>query len=376
MGVLERVGGRAQLAMLQESTPTAANVEYHARIVRDRARKRRLIRAGGTVTELGLDESLDADEAENQASAAIYAATDEQGSSGAEQLGAMAEKLMDEIDAALKSGEEVVGLTSGFKDLDRMTGGFRDGDLVIVAGRPSMGKSAWMAGLALHVGIELGEPVGILSLEMSKQQMSERMLGYQARVDLLRLHKKAGLSDAEYERLAQAMGPVREAPIVLDDPPELDELGLRLRARQMRSRGGIKVLIVDYLQLMKGRSGVRDDNRVQEVSGISRTLKAVARELRIPVVAISQLSRACEQRPDKHPILSDLRESGSLEQDADLVLFLYRDEYYTREKSDKPGIAEVVIAKHRNGPTGAVDLVFRKECARFDNLEKRRQEES
>jgi len=232
-------------------------------------------------------------------------------------------------------------------------------------------NTSFALNVALHAAVDHQRPVAIFSLEMSKEQLVERMLCEQARIDAQRLHRGT-LSDVEYERLAGALGPLGDAPIFIDDSPTLDDLTMRLKARQARSREGIELLMIDYLQLMHGHSRGDDSNRVQEVSAISRALKSIARELRIPVIAISQLSRAPEARPDKRPILSDLRESGSIEQDSDLVMFLYRDEYYNRDKTEKPGIAEVLIAKHRNGPTGMVELVFRKELTRFENLERRR----
>jgi len=234
-------------------------------------------------------------------------------------------------------------------------------------------NTSFALNVALHAAVDHQRPVAIFSLEMSKEQLVERMLCEQARIDAQRLHRGT-LSDVEYERLAGALGPLGDAPVFIDDSPTLDDLTMRLKARQARSREGIELIIVDYLQLMHGHSRGDDSNRVQEVSAISRALKSIARELRIPVIAISQLSRAPEARPDKRPILSDLRESGSIEQDSDLVMFLYRDEYYNRDKTEKPGIAEVLIAKHRNGPTGMVELVFRKELTRFENLERRRPE--
>ena len=750
LDVLERIGGRAHLALIQEAVPTAANVEHYARIVKDKAYKRRLIAAGGQVTALGFDDSLDADEAVNQAQAHVYAISDDRVGSGMERLYDLLKPAMDRIDAQMASGGAVIGIPSGFHDIDRITNGFKAADLVIVAGRPSMGKALaldtpipapsgwttmgsvrvgdqvfdelgrpcrvilatpvthghecyevefsdgtaivadgdhlwltwdraarsaydhhhpdgppypgdwprwsssgvsgerqsfreirasgmtaaaiatvpdidgpapittrWLAGtlqergehnhaipaaqplqfpervlpldpyvlgcllgdgdaaesghvgcdphdvdwlrdtlgslgyetspcdddgrfyvrgirrrsaavrlndgkhipeeylrssprqrlalvqgmvdahgavdghgayrftsaskalaagfaevarslglvprihqrqrsrlaepsrtayevivpsptplaqlprkqrqarhswgreqigryvvdvrpvrsvpvrciqvdspshlylagrgcvpthntsfalnVALHAAVDHKKAVAIFSLEMSKEQLVERMLCEQARIDAQRLHRGT-LSDVEYERLAGALGPLGDAPIFIDDAPMLDDLTMRLKTRQARSREGIELVVLDYLQLMHGRSRGDDSNRVQEVSAISRGLKSIARELSIPVIAISQLSRAPEGRPDKRPILSDLRESGSIEQDADVVMFLYRDEYYNRDKSEKPGIAEVILAKHRNGPTGMVELVFRKELTRFENLERRRPE--
>jgi replicative DNA helicase len=234
-------------------------------------------------------------------------------------------------------------------------------------------NTSFVLNVALNAAVEQRKPVAVFSLEMSKEQLVERMLCEQARIDAQRLHRGM-LSDVEYERLAGALGPLGDAPIYIDDSPTLDDLTLRLKARQARAREGIEMIILDYLQLMHGRNRSDDSNRVQEVSAISRGLKSIARELKVPVIAISQLSRAPEARPDKRPILSDLRESGSIEQDADIVMFLYRDDYYNREKSEKPGIAEIIVAKHRNGPTGVVELMFRKELTRFENLERRRAE--
>jgi replicative DNA helicase len=234
-------------------------------------------------------------------------------------------------------------------------------------------NTSFLLNVTLHAAVEHKKPVAIFSVEMSKEQLVERMLCEQARIDAQRLHRGT-LSDVEYERLAGALGPLGDAPIFIDDSPVLDDLTMRLKARQARSREGIELIVLDYLQLMHGRSRDGEANRVQEVSAISRALKGIARELSIPVIAASQLSRAPEARPDKRPILSDLRESGSIEQDADIVMFLYRDDYYNREKSEKPGVAEVIVAKHRNGPTGVVELIFRKELTRFENMERRRPE--
>jgi len=265
---------------------------------------------------------------------------------------------------------DVTGVPTGYTKLDQMTSGLQPGDLVVIAGRPSMGKTSFVLNVALNAAVEQKKPVAVFSLEMSKEQLVERMLCEQARIDAQRLHRGM-LSDIEYERLAGALGPLGDAPIYIDDSPTLDDLTLRLKSRQARAREGIEMIILDYLQLMHGRNRSDDSNRVQEVSAISRGLKSIARELKVPVIAISQLSRAPEARPDKRPILSDLRESGSIEQDADIVMFLYRDDYYKKD-SDKPGIAEIIVAKHRNGPTGTVDLLFRKELTRFENLDARR----
>jgi replicative DNA helicase len=652
IGVLERVGGRAQLALLAEGVPTAANVEYYARIVRSKAIKRKLIQAGGEVAAVGFDEAVDADDALNRAEKAVFDVAEERVSSALSKLYELLRPAMDRIDAQMSSGNAVVGVPSGFYDLDNLTSGFKPSDLIVVAGRPAMGKcltantliddprsgarmtirefvrrrlplvwgissegfirptrvgdwvdsgvqdafrvrtwtgrtvevtghhpflttdgwqplhdlgvgdsiavprqvpcfgsddsagheriqalarhlsqgrrrarlpsecwrwsrarllelvgtlfgesgselrvaspglaadlqhaltrfgivstiwagragswtiritdrgtvaapapsslatvgggqegtlasreiqtaayaylldetqtrrlaspdllwdeivevqpvgrqqvydltvpdgsnfiaqdvvvhnTSFMLNLTLHAAIERQVPVAVFSLEMSKEQLVERLLCQQARIDSQRMHRGM-LSEAEYERLVMAIGPLENAPIFIDDSPVLDELSLLLKARQARLRENIGMVVLDYLQLMQGRGGRGDDfNRVQEVSSISRSLKALARELKIPVIAISQLSRAPEARPNKRPMLSDLRESGSIEQDSDIVMFLYRDDYYN-PSTDQLGIAEVHVAKHRNGPTDTIKLRYRKDQTLFYNLESRRPE--
>jgi replicative DNA helicase len=369
MGVLERIGGRAQLAMLAEAVPTAANIEYYARIVKSRAQKRRLISAGGHVTGLGFDDAIEADDALNQAQQAVFDIADQRVRTRLEELYPLLKAAMERVDAQMASGTGVLGVPSGWHDLDRLTSGFKDGDLVIIAARPSMGKTSMALNIALHAAVMHKVPTAVFSLEMSKEQLVERLLCQQARIDSQRLHRGL-LSDREYEQLVGALQPLESAPIYIDESPVLDEVTMMLKARQAKAQLNIGLIVVDYLQLMKGHGG-RDDNRVQEVSSISRALKAIARELKVPVLALSQLSRGPEARPNKRPMLSDLRDSGSIEQDSDLVIFLYRDDYYN-DKSEEPGICEVIIAKHRNGPVGAVKLRFRKDQTLFYSLEQRR----
>jgi replicative DNA helicase len=370
MGVLERIGGRAQLASMQGMVPTAANIEYYGRIVKEKAYKRRLISAGGNIAGYGYDDSIEAEEAINQAQSLVFGVADDRDQRELARLYDLLGPAMERISILMESGQGVVGIPSGFHDLDRMTGGFKDSDLIIMAGRPSMGKTSLALNVAMYAALEAKKSVAIFSLEMSKEQLTERLLTEQAQIDAQRLHRGL-LSEAEFDRVSNALGPLGEAPIYIDDSPVMDELTMQLKARQAKMRHGVDLIVVDYLQLMHGRSR-GDDNRVQEVSSISRALKGLARELRVPVIAISQLSRQPEQRPDKRPILSDLRESGALEQDADLVMFLFRPEYY--KSDEKPGIAEVHVAKHRNGPTGTVELKFRRDHTRFYNLETRRPE--
>lgn len=371
MGVLERVGGRAGLLLLQESVPTAANIEYYARIVRARSDKRKLIRAGGNIAGLGYDPAVEAEDALSAAQSEVYKIAGDRLRADFERLYDLLRPAMDKIDAQMASGKGVVGIPSGFHDLDRLTSGFKPGELVIVAGRPGIGKTSFALNIALQVATELKVPTAMFSLEMSKEQLVERLLCEHARIDAQRMHR-GQLSETEYDRLAQSLGPLSEAPIFIDDAPMLDELMVVMKSRQIQLREKIGLILIDYLQLMHGRSRGDDANRVQEVSAISRALKMVARELGVPVLAISQLSRAVEQRQDKRPLLSDLRESGSIEQDSDMVMFLYRGDYY--KEDDRPGIAEVILAKNRNGPTGKVELKFVKDQTRFYNLEARRPE--
>ena len=370
MGMLDRIGGRTQLASMQSAVPTAANIEYYGRIVKEKAYKRRLISAGSNIAGFGYDDGVEAEEAINQAQSLVFGVADDRDQRELARLYDLLGPAMERISLQMESGQGVIGVPSGFDDLDRMTGGFKDSDLIIVAGRPSMGKTSLALNIALHAALESKKAIAIFSLEMSKEQLTERLLTEQAQIDAQRLHRGL-LSEAEYDRVSNALGPLGEAAIYIDDTPAMDELTLQLKARQAKMRHNIDLIVVDYLQLMHGRSR-GDDNRVQEVSSISRALKGLARELRIPVIAISQLSRAPEQRPDKPPILSDLRESGAIEQDSDVVMFLYRPEYYKSE--ERPGIAEVIIAKHRNGPTGTIELKFRRDHTRFYNLETRRPE--
>ena len=371
MGLLDRVGGRAQLASMQGAVPTAANIEYYGRIVKEKAYKRRLISAGGNIAGLGYDDSVEAESAVNQAQSLVFGVADDRDQRELAKLYDLLGPAMERISVLMESGQGVVGIPSGFHDLDRMTGGFKDSDLIIVAGRPAMGKTSLALNVGLHAALEGKKSIAIFSLEMSKEQLTERLLTEQAQIDAQRMHRGL-LTEAEFDRVSNALGPLGEASIYIDDTPVMDELTLQLKARQAKMRHNIDMILIDYLQLMHGRARADDGNRVQEVSAISRALKGLARELRVPVVAISQLSRAPEQRPDKRPILSDLRESGSIEQDADVVMFLFRPEYY--KSDEKPGIAEVIVAKHRNGPTGTIELRFRRDHTRFYNLETRRPE--
>ncbi len=368
---LDAAGGSAHLAYLREQAVTVAVADHLARIVKGKAQRRRVIQAGQQSVALGYDDTVAPEDAVATAQANHYGLEGQQAGTGPVAVGDLLKPVFDRLEIqASGSAAGTVGLMTGFADLDRMTNGFKQGDLVIIAGRPSMGKTAAVIQIAMHAALELRVPVAMFSLEMSKESVVERMLCTQAQVDSQRLQRGV-VGEAEFNRLSSALGPLGDAPIWIDDTGSLDDLTLRLRSRQAKSRYGIGLIVVDYLQLMHSRSRNGDANRVQEVSAISRSLKGIARDLGVVVIALSQLSRAPEGRPDKRPILSDLRESGSIEQDSDVVLAMFRDDYYSREKSEKPGIAEVLILKHRNGPTGVVELFFRKECTRFESIDRR-----
>lgn len=368
---LELVGGMAYLAELLDAVPTAANIEYHARIVRERAILRRLIEAASQIIrdsyesgEKTVEQVLD--EAEQR----IFQVAQTHDREGFVWIKKILYGAFERIEAIQGAQGGITGVPTGFPDLDAMTGGLQKGDLIIVAARPSMGKTSLVTGIGLHAAISHQIPVALFSLEMSKEQLVQRMLCSEALVDLGRL-LRGRLTDDDYVRLAQAAGHLNSAPIWIDDSGALSVLEMRAKARRLKAdQPELGLIIVDYIQLMHSKGSA--ENRQQEVSEISRGLKALAKELSVPILALSQLSRAPEQRSDHRPQLSDLRESGSLEQDADLVMFLYRPEYYVTplEAQEKglQGRAELIIGKQRNGPTGIVELFFRKESTRFESF--------
>ncbi|HUG39044.1 MAG TPA: replicative DNA helicase [Longimicrobiales bacterium] len=369
---LEHAGGLPYLAELLDAVPTAANVEYHARIVRERALMRRLIETSSQIIrdtyepgERTVEELLD--EAEHR----IFQIAQSHDREGFVWIKKILYPTFERIEQLQAAQGGITGIGTGFYDLDGKTGGFQKGDLVIVAARPSMGKTALVISLLLHAAISQQTPVALFSLEMSKEQLVQRMLCSEALVDLGRL-LRGRLTDDDYVRLAQAAGHLNTAPIWIDDSGVLTALEMRAKARRLKAeQPELGLIVVDYLQLMQSGGRIAE-NRQQEVSEISRGLKAVAKELGVPIIALSQLSRAPEQRSDHRPQLSDLRESGSLEQDADLVMFLYRPEYYLSDlEAQEQGVvgkAELIIGKQRNGPTGIVELFFRKECTRFESF--------
>jgi replicative DNA helicase len=356
-----------------EAVPTAANIEYHARIVKNKALLRRLIEASTEtireVYDLGGETVEDAiDRAEQR----IFQISQAGQRKGFIWIKEVLWPAFEQIEKLQQAKGAVTGVPSGFPDLDKLTSGFQPSDLIVVAGRPSMGKTSIVINFIQHAAIECGTPVAFFSLEMSKESIVQRLLCSEGRVNSSRL-RTGGLTDQEYMQLATAAGHLNTAPIWIDDTAAITALELRAKARRLKAEVDLGLIVVDYLQLMRGP---RAENRVQEISAISGALKAVAKELSVPVIALSQLSRAPEQRTDHRPQLADLRESGAIEQDADLVLFLYRPEVYAR---DDPGVdgeslegrAELIIGKQRSGPTGKVDLYFRKEFTRFESVTRR-----
>jgi replicative DNA helicase len=371
-GELEAAGGLDYLAELVDAVPTAANLEFHARIVRDKAILRRLIETStGIITE-AYDGHSTATELLDVAEARIFKISQQRGDEGFTRIKEMLWPTMERIETLQRSGKAITGVPSGFVDLDGLTSGFQASELVVVAARPSMGKTAFCLNVAANAAAE-SQGVAIFSLEMSKESLVQRMLTATARVDSHRV-RQGTLRDSDFTQLARAAGLLQTYQIWIDDTPSITLLEMRSKARRLKIDSDLRLVIVDYLQLM--RSPEYSENRVQEISDISRSLKALARELEIPVIALSQLSRASEQRGgERKPILSDLRDSGAIEQDADLVIFIHRPEYYDREDESKRGLAEIMLAKNRNGPTGDVQLKFTREYTRFDSFSARDEQE-
>jgi replicative DNA helicase len=370
-GELEGAGGLEYLAELVDTVPTAANIEFHAKIVKDKAILRRLIETStGIITE-AYDGHSTANDLLDSAEAKIFQISQQRGNEGFTRIKEMLWPTMERIETLQRSGKAITGVPSGFTDLDEMTSGFQPSELIIVAARPSMGKTAFCLNVATQAAVD-GFGVAVFSLEMSKEALVQRMLCAEARVDSQAVRRGA-LRDPDFTRLARAAGILQSCPVWIDDTPSLSLLEMRSKARRLKVENDVRMVVVDYLQLM--RSPEYAENRVQEVSDISRSLKGLARELNIPVIALSQLSRASEQRGgERRPILSDLRDSGAIEQDADVVLFIHRPEMYQKEDSEGnslEGIAEVIVGKHRNGPTGLVNLYFHKHFTRFDNRTER-----
>ena len=361
---LDDVGGVTYLSSLINSVPTAVHVEYYGRIVERTATLRRLIDAGTQIVGLGYQDNLDAEDALDSAEQALFKISQQRQTKDFQSISDVLDRFFDKLDFLQQNRGEVIGVPTGFAELDKLTGGLQRSDLIIVAARPSFGKSAFALGVAHGAAVKHGKKVGIFSLEMSAEQLVQRLLATETGVDSHRL-RLGNIDDGEWDRISRAFGRLAEAQIFIDDSPNANVMDVRSKARRLQAERGLDLIIVDYLQLMSGR---RSENRVQEVSEISRSLKGLARELDVPVVALSQLSRAVATRAGNRPLLSDLRESGSIEQDADIVMFIHREDKFD-ENSDKKNLAELIVAKHRNGPVSSVPLRFFERTAKFADLE-------
>ncbi len=366
-GELESVGGRSYLSGLGNETPTAVHVVQYARIVERKATLRNLISAAGKIAAVGYEDGSDVQEAVDRAESELFAVSQRRVEVGFSRLRELLHDAYDRLDYLHEHRGEISGVGSGFADLDSLTTGFQKSDLVVLAARPSIGKTSLALNIAEHAAVADGRTVGVFSLEMSKEQLVLRLLSSVSNIDSQRL-RTGFLEEMDFARIAPAMNALSQAALYIDDTPNISTMELRTKARRLQAEHGLDLLIVDYLQLMQAQTTSRDANRVQEVSEISRGLKALARELKIPVLALSQLSRQPEMRESREPRLSDLRESGAIEQDADLVIFLWREKERGAEDGAADGEAiKLRLAKHRNGPTGEVTLWFRKSQTRFVN---------
>ncbi len=375
-GALDAAGGMAYVAQLVDAVPTAANIEYHCRILREKSILRSLIESATEIVQEAYTVAAgEVEDALDRAEQRIFRIAQAAERRGFVWIKEILWPTFERIEELQQNPGTVTGVPSGFADLDRLTVGFQPGDLIVIAGRPSMGKTALALNIAQHASIDAGVHVAFFSLEMSKEQLVERLLCAEGRVDSGRL-RRGRLQDDEYARLATAAGHLNTAPIWIDDTAAISALELRAKARRLAAEVGLGLVVVDYLQLMTGPRDV--ENRQQEISAISRNLKAVSKELGVPLVALSQLSRAPEQRTDHRPVLADLRESGAIEQDADVVIFVYREEVYKgpvdKDGNSLEGKANLIIGKQRNGPTGEVDLYFHKQYTLFESLTRLQEE--
>ncbi|TDQ38362.1 replicative DNA helicase [Aureibacillus halotolerans] len=370
--ILEEIGGVSYLTQLADSAPTAANIEYYARIVEEKSILRRLIRTATDIAEDGYSRDDEVQNVLSNAEKNIMAISQRKNSGNFKEIKDVLVDTYDNIEMLHNRQGDITGIASGFSELDRMTAGFQRNDLIIVAARPSVGKTAFALNIAQNVAIHANENVAIFSLEMGAEQLVMRMLCAEGNIDAQRL-RTGKLTSDDWQKLTMAMGSLSNAGIYIDDTPGIRVNDIRAKCRRLKMEHGIGMILIDYLQLIAGSSRNGGENRQQEVSEISRSLKALARELEVPVIALSQLSRGVESRQDKRPMMSDIRESGSIEQDADIVSFLYRDDYYDKE-SESQNIIEIIIAKQRNGPVGTVELAFVKEYNKFVNLETRHNE--
>ncbi|MBK5094464.1 MAG: replicative DNA helicase [Deltaproteobacteria bacterium] len=368
--VANEVGGLSYLSELINNIPTTSNVADYARLVKEKAILRRMIAVAQQVTNSAFQGVGEVDDFLDETEQAIFAIAEDKIKPSFYSMAEMGKEAMQEIEKLYEKKELITGVPSGFRDLDQLTAGFQKSDMVVIAARPGMGKTAFSLNVALHASLRNGLPVAIFSLEMSRQQLALRMICSEARVNFQRL-RTGYLTQDEINKIVASVGKLSEAPIYTDDSGTLSAIELRAKARRLKKDKNIGMIIVDYLQLMRGSSSRGgQDNRVQEISEISRSLKALAKELNLPVLAISQLNRGVESRIDKRPQMSDLRESGAIEQDSDLILFIYREEMYSKAETpeEKKGVAEIIIGKQRNGPMGVIPLTFLAQYTRFEDM--------
>lgn len=366
---LERIGGSAYLTELVDQVPTAAHVVHYAGIVSHKATLRRLIGAANAITGFGFDETTALDSLLDKAEQTLFQVSQKNLKQNFIPISSVLAESFDRLDELHRDKNSLRGVPTGFRDLDNTLAGLQKSDLIILAARPSMGKTTLALNIAHHVAVKEGIPVGVFSLEMSKEQLIDRLLAAESQVDSWKL-RTGRLDDNDFPKINDAMAILSEAPIYIDDAASTNIMEMRTKARRLQTEHDLGLIVIDYLQLINGRGG-NSDNRVQEVSEISRGLKGLARELNVPVIALSQLSRAVESRSPAVPMLSDLRESGSIEQDADVVMFIYREDYYDKD-TENEGLAQVLIRKHRNGPTGDIELFFQPDQLKFSNLDRAR----
>ncbi|MFO0862537.1 MAG: replicative DNA helicase [Candidatus Saccharibacteria bacterium] len=365
--ILKQIGGSSYLTDLANGVPSSAHAAQYAKIVADKATLRRLIEAANSINNLAYEETAALDSVLDEAEQNLFGVSQKHLKQNFTPISDVLTESFERLDGLHKDKQTLRGVPTGYKSLDNLLAGLQKSDLIILAARPSMGKTSFALNIAQHVATKEGIPVGIFSLEMSKEQLIDRLLSSEAGIDSWKL-RTGNLEDRDFEKINKAMGVLADAPIFIDDSPMANVMEMRTKARRLQSENDLGLIVIDYLQLMSGRNS-GGDNRVQEISEISRGLKGLAREINVPVIALSQLSRSVEMRSPKIPQLSDLRESGSIEQDADVVMFIYREDYYEKD-SERKSIADILVRKHRNGPTGEVELFFVPEQMLFKNLDK------
>lgn len=370
-GTLDSVGGLEYLTNLANVVPTTANAKHYAKIVEEKAILRNLIKVSSSIVNMGYEASEEVSYVLDKAEKGIFDLLQNRNTQGFVPIKDVLVDTFNRLEELYNSSGHITGIPTGFADLDYKTAGLHNSDLILIAARPAMGKTAFVLNIAQYAAIHSKVPVAVFSLEMSREQLVNRMLACEAMVDSQRM-RTGKLEDSDWQKVARALGPLSEAPIYIDDTPGTTMMEIRAKCRRLKIEKNLGLVVIDYLQLMQGKGGKSSDNRQQEISEISRSLKILAKEINVPVITLSQLSRAPEQRQDHRPILSDLRESGAIEQDADIVMFLYRDDYYNPD-TDKKNIAEAIIAKHRAGSTGTVELAWLGQYTKFANLEKFRE---